>query len=247
MESFDRRGGEILCTARGVLGHGMAALSAHPPRTRSTWRRRPTPVFGTSSTEPLPARTPRSTSGSSPRARLRSPGGRCRADRARRRWIRRRRVRGRRVPVRRLLVPRQGVRPRGLPDPVHGRGHADSTRNGGVMIRTPEIRYTGAEHHRRRSPRSRPASTTKSARARPRSADLTTPAPSKTTRGRARRRSVPAGVSSSVGRLLRPAHRRRRLYVNGLNNTPLTTNGNADNASTGPRSPAAMRSRSTSP
>ena len=45
-----------------------------------------------------------------------------------------------------------------------------STRNGGVMIRTPEIRYTGANTNARRSPRSRPASTTTSARARSRSA-----------------------------------------------------------------------------
>ena len=114
-------------------------------------------------------------------------------------------VPGRRLAVRRLLVP--GPRrsaTRCSASSTRCRTPRPRRRNGGIMVRTPEVRYTGRRHGRRPGPEADRLQLRRSARARCWSATATTPGASRRrTRGRARavrsrRRRTPRTRRSST-------------------------------------------------
>ena len=230
----------------------LAATPASRP-ARSTRRRRRTRGSATSSTEARPARTRRSTSGRSPPAPLdqsrpASEGGQGQA----------------------TLDPVEGSFLVGASPfgaywyPVKAFGDAVfriqytvqnteiATRNGGVMIRTPEVRYTGRQHGRRPGPEAdrlqlRPLRG-RAAGLRPRHARRTR----RPTSGPARAGPFPPASNASDppfdvhGRLLR-AQRHDEPHQPGRNRPADAQHATPTTISTGRRSPAATRCRSTRP
>ena len=191
----------IACAVAIAAGPAQAQYIAPPPD----------PGFSTSSTARRRARTRRSTSGSSPRhARSRAPSatqGQATLDPAEGSFL---------VGASPFGAYWYPVRPFG--DAVFRiqytvQNTPTSTRNGGIMIRTPEIRYTGADDRTPCSRRSRPASTTTSARARSPVCGLARrPAPSTTYTWAGADGPVPAAARSDVLRRLlraRPARHER--------------------------------------
>ena len=121
-----------------------------------------------------------------------------------------------------------------------------STPNGGVMIRSPEIRYTRRDDTNARYARAE-ADRLQLRRlpGRDRRSAPDAPAASTTYKWAGAPGPFPPAGEYTGGYCARQTA--AGVYnVNGLNGQPLTTNGNANNTSTGRRSTAAMRSRSTS-
>ena len=207
----------------------LAALANAPARQRAVHRAAAGPGFHYIFDGTATGRTPRSTSGSSPPARSRSRPRPGPGDAGHGRGL----VQGRRLAVRRLLVPGEPFGDAVFRIQFTVENTPPSTRNGGVMIRTPDVRYTRREHATAR-PRAEAAGLQLRrlpGRHNPRSATLTDAGRvARPTRGAASPGPFPPRGAPSLHRRLLRAQAPPGVYdVNGLNNQPLTINGNADN------------------